>query len=190
MENHPVSLLRYGRHAQTVREAMPVPAHIERPYNAHVYWGPTHTGKSYKLRKDCPEGPEWFWMMAGKWWDGYEGQPGIVFDEYRGSWMKYETLLRVLTHGPRRVEIKGTVARLKAWKFRFSSNLHPKNWYKGVAINSPFLLSPLKSRLVIIKKMTVRYIPDVPLVYEDDDEPSSEEYIAPAVKALYGVSMK
>lgn len=166
---------------------MPLEPHIERPYNGIVYWGPSRTGKSHKLRTECPEGPEWFWMMAGKWWDGYEGQPGIVFDEYRGSWMPYEMLLRVLTHGPRRVEAKGTVIRMNAWKFRFSSNLHPKNWYRGVKINSPFLLSPLKSRLNVIIKMTVRFIPAVPLVYQDDDEPDSEEYIAPAVRAQYGV---
>nr|AUF34975.1 putative replication-associated protein [uncultured virus] len=132
-----------------------------------------------KLAQECPEGKEWFWMIPGKWFDGYEGQPGIVFNDYRDSWMPYNMLLRLLESMPgRRVEFKGAIVRMHAHKFRFSTNVHPKSWYKGVRRAEGYKRwadNPLKRRFSLIELMSQRV--EIPGVFEviDEDEPSSSE---------------
>jgi len=175
LASHPVQLLKFGRHAQTVRNAIPPLAHVERPYDCEIFWGPTHTGKSYRLRQLYPEGTEWFWMRPGKWWDGYQGQPGVVFDDITDSWMTFNTLIRVLMHSPRRVEMKGSVIPLRAYKFRMSSNVHPKKWYKNVNIHHPWNSSPLRSRFSRILHMPNRVVIEGIALLQDDDEPDSDD---------------
>lgn len=176
---HGGTFMKYHRGVEAGRLAMPAQERIERPKDCIIYWGPTGTGKSWRLAQECPEGTEWFWASEGKWFDGYEGQPGIVFDEIRDNWYQFSFLLKLLSNYPRRNESKGGVLRMQAYKFRMSSNIHPKRWYgrmKGRP-NSPWLASPLRRRFSEIIKM------DVPVAVHlqgdciDDDEPSSEELL-------------
>lgn len=178
VDKYGTTYARYYRGLRAVRNALPVPPAEEAPKDCVLYWGPSRTGKSHRLRTECPEGPEWFWAVPGKWFDGYEGQPGIVFDEIRDSWYPWEFLLRLLDRGPRRNEIKGDMVRMRATKFRMSSNVHPKKWYKGVKgkPNQPWAESPLRFRFSAIIKMDQRVdLPEAELMVIDDDEPSSSE---------------
>jgi hypothetical protein len=175
VENHPVPYLKYHRGVAHIRSVMRTRdvhevAQIEEMI---CYVGPTGTGKSHKLRQECPEGPEWYWATEGKWWDGYEGQPGIVFDEFRDHWYKWSTLLKICDISPNRVEIKGGCVQLAASKFRFSSNVHPKFWYKGVSgqPNSPWEQSPLRRRFTKIVFMLEKYVPP------DEPEQAPEPWV-------------
>lgn len=93
-----------------------------------VFWGSTGLGKS----RDA-------WQNAGmdafskdprsKFWDGYRGQKHVVIDEFRGA-IDISHVLRWCDRYPVNVEIKGSSTPLKATHIWFTSNLHPRDWYK------------------------------------------------------------
>ncbi len=169
--------LRYHKGAEAVRLALPMPEQIEHPTDCIMYWGPTRTGKTYRLKQECPSGTEWFWASPGIWLDGYQGQPGIVFNEIRDSWYSWEFLLRLLDNAPRRNQGKGTTLVMRAYKFRMSSNVHPKKWYKRMKShpNKPWLVSPLAGRFSQITLMDMPVAAVHRVLLQDEDEPSTSE---------------
>ncbi len=177
VETYGSTYLRYYKGAEAVRLALPMPAYLERPRDSIMYWGPTKTGKTYRLKQECPPGDEWFWCSPGIWFDGYQGQPGLVFNEIRDSWFAWEFILRLLDNAPRRNQIKGGTLIMQAYKFRFSSNVHPKKWYKKMKShpNKPWLASPLRERFSQIYLMDQPVALQHRVVIVDDDEPSTSE---------------
>lgn len=156
----PGMFVRYHRGFEALRLNLPQPAAEEHPRDCILYLGPTHTGKSYRLRQECPSGPDWFWVRPGKWFDGYQGQKGLVFDEIRDSWFPWEDLLVYLDGSPLRRETKGGTVMCRAHKFRMSSNVHPSLWYKKMnpSPNQPWMDSPLRTRITRIVAMRERYV--------------------------------
>jgi len=158
-KEEPGMFVRYHKGFEALRLNLPQPAVVEHPRDCILFLGPTHTGKSYRLRQEFPSGPDWFWVRPGKWFDGYQGQMGLVFDEIRDSWFPWEDLLVYLDGSPVRREIKGASLMCRAHRFRLSSNVHPKFWYSGMKgkPNQPWRDSPLRSRITEIQYMEVRY---------------------------------
>lgn len=188
IENHPVVVVKYHRGLDYVRVNMTKPQRSPNmPKDCVMYWGPPGTGKSFRLLQECPPGPDWFWCQRGKWFDGYQGQPGLVFDEIRDSWYQFEFLLKLIDRYPLKVEIKGGTIEMLATRFRMSSNVHPKKWYKNAngRPNSPWAESPLRRRFSQIIKLTEVYNEGGEMDVEDEDEPSSEE--APLRPDAHGV---
>lgn len=99
--------------------------HRSRP-SCFIFFGPAGIGKSRLARDVYPFA--YFKDVASKWWDGYEGQPVVVFDDFYGG-IQLSTLLRVLDFGPCLVEFKGGYIPLSAEVFVFTSNDHPRDWY-------------------------------------------------------------
>lgn len=114
--------------------------------SANVFWGPTGTGKSRRA-----------WDEAGmdayckdprtKFWDGYQDEPNVVVDEFRGG-IDIAHLLRWLDRYPVRVEIKGSSRVLKATTFWFTSNLDPRYWYRDC---DPATIDALMRRLTVVE---------------------------------------
>lgn len=165
----PVVYVKFNSGLERLRTNM---RHTHRDANVRttviLYVGPTRTGKSYRLSQECPPGPDWYWCSAGKWFDGYQGQAGLVFDEFRDSWMPFEMLLKIIDNKPLQVETKGSHVELMAYHFRFSSNVHPKKWYRKVKLQRNWETSPLRARMKRIILMTER-------VPEEFDEPVVDE---------------
>ena len=93
-----------------------------------VHWGPPGVGKTTKLKEtfisDC------FWKdSANKWFDGYDFQKHVVFDEFNGSWFVWTTLKRILDSTPCRVEVKGSSVIFNSSFIHITSNSHPSTWY-------------------------------------------------------------
>lgn len=71
------------------------------------YWGTTGTGKT---RSAIEEAGEDVWRSncgSLKWFDGYDNQENVIFDDFRASWGSFSTLLNLLDGYPVNVEIKG-----------------------------------------------------------------------------------
>lgn len=66
-----------------------------------------------------------------KWWDDYEGQPVVLFDEHNSAWFPWDYLLRMIDPLglPLRVETKGGSKPMMATTFIFTTNREPKEWY-------------------------------------------------------------
>jgi len=155
------------------------------------YIGPKGCGKSHRLRTECPPGPEWYWASPGKWWDGYQGQPGIVFDEIRDNWYPYSYFLKLVDGGPFMVEKKGGQVQMMAWRFRFSTNVKPRNWYKNRPVKLAWEIDPLRRRFPVIRLMNVPYIHQDPIVEIDEaaDWDDGEDGANAIQRAQYGQRM-
>jgi len=164
-EINPVAILRYQKGIDSLRTAVAVPGRLGAEIDSVLYLGPSGTGKSHRLRLECPPGPDWFWVSPGKWFDGYQGQPGLVFDEFRGNWMPYNAFLKLVDIYPHKVERKGSVMEMRAFRFRFSSNEHPEDWWHGMNLGE-WDGSPLQRRFTRIEGMFERY--QAPLVHFDN----------------------
>ena len=59
-------------------------------------WGLTGTGKTETAYTDFDAIPHYVWGPAnGGWWDRYDGEDKVIFDEFRGQ-MPMGTLLMIL----------------------------------------------------------------------------------------------
>lgn len=96
-----------------------------------------------------------------KWWDGYEGQLGILIDDYNAAW-PITYLLKVLHEHEHRVEVKGSTAQLRAKFIVITSNKHPDEWYPNADLNQK---AALKRRITRFEWMDVPYgvIKDEPM---------------------------
>lgn len=191
----PRYIFKFQKHIDHVRLAMPAVTRKGDHIDSVVYYGPTGTGKSHRLQQECPPGPEWFWVSPGKWFDGYQGQPGLVFDEFRGSWQTHSYMLKLLDLYPFSVERKGGHLKMRATRFRFSSNEHPCAWWEDRPGCPPWAEDPMRRRLRRVIYMNEPYVAPDEAPIEDDHR---EEWLAArgprpaagAARQLFGVSMK
>lgn len=90
-------------------------------------YGPSGTGKSTSAYEIA--GQSSYPKPGGKWWDGYDGQTDVIWDDYRGDNYPASDLYRLLQPYPVRVEIKGTSAYCAATNFIFTSIFAPWDLY-------------------------------------------------------------
>lgn len=132
----------------------------EEALDVIVYYGPTGTGKSHAVRTMCDGDDDVYWHTGTKWWDGYDGHGTVVFDEFRSNQVSMSRLLRILDKGPLRVEYKGGYRQLLAHRFIFTTNSHPRDWYRVVGEAQDQLLR----RMTAIHHMVDPYV--VPMEVE------------------------
>lgn len=93
----------------------------------HVYWGKTGTGKTRFCLDQCMDRS--FWIPGDyKWFDNYDGQPIVIFDDYRGEY-PLQMLLKLLDRYPMQVPVKGGFVTWSPKKVYITSNIHPNEWY-------------------------------------------------------------
>lgn len=64
-----------------------------------------------------------------KWWDGYDKQEFVILDDFRGSQMQFNELLRLLDRYQHRVEFKGGSRQFDSPNIIITSINHPKDPY-------------------------------------------------------------
>lgn len=94
-----------------------------------VYYGATGLGKSRMARESYPGA--YVKPVGSQWFDGYAGQKEVLFDEFGGHWMPYGTLLSITDRYPCTVPIKGGHTEFSASTMLFTTNRHPRFWYRG-----------------------------------------------------------
>jgi hypothetical protein len=105
--------------------------------------GPSGCGKTTFAREFFKDA---YWKLNSKWWDDYDGQEFVVWDEFQGQY-PFRDLLRVLDGSPLSVESKGSHVNFCSRYICFTSNYHPKDWYDPFSINVSWEDSPLRRRL-------------------------------------------
>jgi len=129
------SIQEYKRMRDPPRDAVPV---------IIIFWGPSGCGKTRRARRDFPGA---YWKTVTNWWDGYDGETVVVFDEFDGSKYKFRELLQVLDSSPMLVEVKGGTRNLRATTFVFTTNTAPWFWYDPRSVRVEWPQSPLRRRL-------------------------------------------
>lgn len=115
------------RNWRAVREYQTVVAKPRaRPnHKLTVYYGQPGTGKSYKAYN---ENPEAYSKDGTKWWDGYNGEKTIIWDDFAGT-VPFRDFLRWSDKYPQRVEVKGGSIALNNDLTIVTTNVMPQNWY-------------------------------------------------------------
>lgn len=91
-----------------------------------VYWGRTGTGKT----RNVFDNNESVWVYpGGGWFDGYDGDQIVLFDDFSGSEFKIGYLLKLLDRYPMQVPIKGDFVSWVPTEIYITSNLDPRVWY-------------------------------------------------------------
>lgn len=145
----PNMVAKYQKFIYFVRCSM-VPRRSEKP-SVRVYHGRSGTGKTRTAVGDNPgdcyivSRPD---SNRPLWWDGYQGQPTVVIDDFYG-WIPWSYILQLLDRYPFMVEIKGGKVNFNSKDIYITSNTTPENWYKNIPNND---LTPLLRRIDEIKK--------------------------------------
>ena len=104
-----------------------------RDVECFCFWGPTGSGKTTKVY-DTYGYEDVYRKLAGQWWDGYESQKVIFFDDYYGSeyGLTFDYLLQVTDRHPLTVNIRNGTRAAQWTKVIFTSNEHPYTWFPKV----------------------------------------------------------
>jgi len=139
---HYPSMIRYHRSVKEYKR-IKTPKRDWVP-EIYVLVGPPGSGKSLTARSMFPDA---YWKSPGTvWWDDYDSQEEVVWDEFSGQY-PFRELLRVLDSTPLSVQTKGGHCQFVARTICFTSNFMPCDWYDHIAIRQDWHTSPLKRRL-------------------------------------------
>jgi len=98
-----------------------------------VYWGKTGTGKTRAVVESEPDLYIAVDTVDFCWFDGFEGQEAVLFDDIvhiPGN--RYGLLLKLLDRYPLTVPSKGSFVNWNPKKIYFTSNVEWKHWNQGI----------------------------------------------------------
>lgn len=98
-----------------------------------VFWGYTGLGKTRRAREQAIAqfGRDGLWEdkdPGTDWFDGYDGQPCVLIDEFSGG-ISYRLFLRALDRYSCRVQVKGGSIHWLPKMIYITSNISPKLWF-------------------------------------------------------------
>lgn len=127
--------MRYHKHTAWAREVLRREAAKKpRDITVEVFVGPTGSGKSHTAYYENPDAYRVMRPSKGGtvWFDGYDGEDTIILDDFRGNWMPYDHLLRILDKWPLTEQSKGGT-RAAGWSKVVITSTHPPGvWYEAV----------------------------------------------------------
>lgn len=130
IEMFPVAFMKYHSGIEKVINALGSVRSLEVPPLVLVMYGEPGSGKTTRALKGI-EKEEIYIKDASQWWDGYNGQKRVVFDEFCGG-IAWNTLKCILDKHACQVQIKGGFVQLLAEEFMFTSNKPPIEYYPEV----------------------------------------------------------
>lgn len=108
--------------------------------------GPSGTGKTRQAWDLA--GPEAYDKNKTHWWDGYDGQHTVIWDEFYGHCCAFTELLQIIDRYPYSVNQKGATVNFTSRRIIFTSNQEPEDWYDADRTHSgPWETSPLNRRI-------------------------------------------
>lgn len=120
----------------------------EKPFITWIY-GPTGVGKTHWVIRLEPE--IWISSDSLQWFDGYEGNEAVLFDDFRGDMCKFRFLLRLLDRYPLQVPIKGGFTWWTPKRIYITSCKHPKDVYNKENFDNEEKVDQLLRRIDEIK---------------------------------------
>lgn len=93
-----------------------------------VLWGDTGVGKTRFVMNQVMD--QSIWIPGDySWFDGYEGQEIVLFDDYRGEY-PLQMFLKLTDRYQMKVPVKGDFAEWAPKKIYITSNTSPATWYR------------------------------------------------------------
>lgn len=107
----PIGYLKFGHKAERVFLAFHKPTEGYRTPRVEIIWGPTGSNKSRRVREWCQKKRVDLFVKnstMGHWWDGYDQEKAVLFDDFRASHFPLSDLLQILDGYGLQVQQKGT----------------------------------------------------------------------------------
>lgn len=129
-QDHPEAFIRYARGFSTFITTLEQGRDPSQRNKVVIYYGIPGSGKTWSAHDQAKQETTTgvYIKPPGRWWDQYEGQDTVIFDDFTGDY-PYHELLKVLDRYECRVEYKGGIKQLTAKTFYLTSNKHPEIWY-------------------------------------------------------------
>lgn len=127
-DEHGPTMLKYWGNAVKMRQ-MYLAADVPRlrTVSVTVLWGPTGTGKTHRVV--MKEDDLYIADLADKgWYDGYDGQEAILFDEFSGE-IVAKRMQRALDGYRLQLNVKGGSAWAQYSRVYITSNVDPDQWW-------------------------------------------------------------
>lgn len=126
----PDAVLRYSKGIQTLLMNLPPPP-LERELKVWLFYGKSRTGKTHTAVHMAPP-DEVYIKNCTKWWDGYQAQKHVVWDDFAGaaSHVPLPALLQMLDKWRTQIEVKGSEVWLRCNTVVVTTNVHPRGWYQ------------------------------------------------------------
>lgn len=124
----PEMMLKFGRNAEILFEAVAEHRDREHPPKVYWFWGASGTGKTRTVHEMFPD----VWVAPydiNGFWNGYEQQEAILFDDFRSNRCKFSFLLQILDRYPMTVQIKGGYKKLNSPNIFITCNVCPQECY-------------------------------------------------------------
>lgn len=147
MEGYSGMYMRYARNIRLFWEARQ--RHLARttarqPCRVITLWGAARTGKSRFVAENT-EAKETFRLTQANvtsrmWFDNYEGEKNLWFDDFRGSWCKPAELLTILDRYHMSMSNKGGTGQAAWTTVYITSNINPGKWYKRIDKETKFAI--------------------------------------------------
>lgn len=117
VESAPEVFIKYAKGLDAVRCMFVKPRGIQTQ-GIYVY-GLQNSGKTYLMKQKYPDA---YWKDNSQWWDGYDGQSVVIWDEYDWSQVSIHHIKQVLNHAPLKVPVKGNMIEFTSKLVVFLSN--------------------------------------------------------------------
>lgn len=111
-----------------------------------VFWGAAGKGKSKKAWETWPDA---YSKGDGKWFDGYQGEETIIWDDFDDAQVPLGAWLKLVDRYPLQVEVKGGYVPMMAKRIVFTSNIHPDMWFPAATMEQR---EAIKRRLVSVEE--------------------------------------
>jgi len=128
---YPRMVLQYGANVERLKRQFDKPMPW-RDVTTFCFYGASGTGKTSAVYSRHAH-EDVYAKLKGEFWDGYEGQPVILLDEFDGTQLAYTELLKVLDGHPLRVNIKGSSRAANWTNVYICSNVHPDSFYPNIS---------------------------------------------------------
>lgn len=90
-----------------------------------IYHGSTGTGKT---RRAFEENPKAYWKTKGDWWDAYDQEECVIWDEFAHD-VPIACLLKICDRYPLMLQIKGGFVNFGSKRIILTSNIPFDEWY-------------------------------------------------------------
>lgn len=133
--SHPGTFVQYGRGLTLLNSVVSRSTQQRwRNVRVEIWWGETGTGKTRKwFDEHFDDGYRFQYSKNNDWFDGYDSQKAILFDEFNCQ-ILLSNMLMYLDGHPIRMEIKSSSAYAHWNSVTIISNDNPQEWYRNVTI--------------------------------------------------------
>lgn len=127
----PGPMLKHYKNVQGMRSVLFPACAMAR--TCVLLWGATGTGKTrYVYDNYYDEDIYSVFDIKNPWFDGYDGQQVVLFDECGPQMMHYDRMKRFTDRYPVQVPVKGGCVNWNAKLIFLTSNIHMSGWWKDM----------------------------------------------------------